>query len=104
VYGGGSGDPDARGTLDTGAANNFFQYSNEEVDQLLSDGIKEMDEAARIEIYKRIQEIIADELPFLPLLHLQNITFYNQRVKGLPESVLQADNLYPKMYQYWIEE
>ena len=104
VYGGGAGDPDARGTLDTGAANNFFQYSNAEVDQLLSDGIKEMDEAARIEIYKRIQEIVADELPFLPLLHLQNITFYNQRVKGLPETVLQADNLYPKMYQYWIEE
>lgn len=104
VYGGGSGDPDARGTLDTGAANNFFQYSNEEVDQLLSDGIKELDEDARVDIYKRIQEIVADELPFLPLLHLQNITFYNNRVKGLPESVLQADNLYPKMYQFWVEE
>lgn len=104
VYGGGNGDPDARGTLDTGAANNFFQYSNEEVDQLLLDGIQELDEEARIQIYQRIQEIIADELPFLPLLHLQNITFYNKRVKGLPETILQADNLYPKLYQYWIEE
>lgn len=66
VYGGSNGDPDSRDTLGTGGANNFFQYSNEEVDQLLQDGIRELDEAARIEIYKRIQEIIADELPFLP--------------------------------------
>lgn len=104
VYGGTGGDPDARGTLNTGAANNFFVYSNEEVDQLLNDGIRELDPDARIAIYKRIQEIIAEEVPFLFLLNLQNITFYNNRVKGLPETVLQADNLYPKMYQFWIDD
>src|SRR5699024_11155929 len=58
IYGGSNGDPDARDTLGTGGANNFFQYSNEEVDQLLQDGIREQDEAARVEIYKRIQEIV----------------------------------------------
>jgi peptide/nickel transport system substrate-binding protein len=105
VYGGGStGDPDTRDTLVTGAANNFFNYSNEEVDQLMMDGVKELDENARIEIYKRIQEIIAEELPFLPLLHLQSITFYNNRIKGLPEDMLYSDNLYQKLYQLWIEE
>lgn len=104
VYGGGSGDPDARDTLQTGGANNFFQYSNEEVDQLLSDGVRELDEEKRIEIYKRIQEIIADEVPFLFLLNLQNITFYANRIQGLPEEVLQADNLYPQLYKFWIQE
>ena len=104
VYGGTNGDPDARDTLGTGGANNFFNYSNEEVDQLLQDGIRELDEAKRIEIYKRIQEIIADEVPFLFLLVLQNIVFYSNRIKGLPETVLNADNLYPKTYLYWIEE
>ena len=104
VYGGTGGDPDARDTLGTGGANNFFNYSNEEVDQLLQDGIREQDEAKRIEIYKRIQEIIADEVPFMFLLNFQNISFYANRVKGLPETVLNADNLYPKTYQYWIEE
>lgn len=104
VYGGSNGDPDARGTLDTGAANNFFMYSNEEVDQLLLDGIRELDHDARVQIYNRVQEIIADEVPFLYLLNLQNITFYNNRVKGLPEEVLQADNLYPKIYQFWIDD
>lgn len=104
VYGGTGGDPDARGTLATGAANNFFQYSNEEVDQLLEDGIRELDQEKRVEIYKRIQEIIAEEVPFLFLLNLQNVSFYANRIKGLPETVLQADNLYPKMYQFWIDD
>ena len=104
VYGGSNGDPDARDTLSTGGANNFSRYSNEEVDQLLRDGVRELDEEKRIEIYKRIQEIIADEVPFLFLLNLQNITFYANRVKGLPDEVLQADNLYPKLYQFWIQE
>lgn len=104
VYGGTNGDPDARGTLSTGGANNFFQYSNEEVDQLLEAGIRELDQEKRIEIYKRIQEIIAEEVPFLFLLNLQNVSFYANRIKGLPETVLQADNLYPKMYQFWIDE
>lgn len=104
VYGGSNGDPDSRDTLTTGAANNFFSYSNEEMDQLLAAGIRELDQAKRVEIYNRVQAVIADELPFLPLLNLQNISFYAKRVKGLPESVLNADNLYPKTYQYWIDE
>ncbi len=104
VYGGSNGDPDARDTLGTGGANNFFQFSNEEVDQLLGDGIRELDPEARVEMYKRIQEIIAEEVPFLFLLNLNNITFYANRVKGLPAEVLQADNLYPKVYQFWIDE
>lgn len=104
VYGGTGGDPDARDTLGTGGANNFSSFSNEEVDQLLQDGIRELDHDKRVEMYKRIQEIIAEEVPFVFLLNLQNVTFYNNRIKGLPQEVMQADNLYPKMYQFWIDE
>jgi peptide/nickel transport system substrate-binding protein len=105
VYGGSAGgDPDARDTLVTGGANNFFQYSNKEVDQLLKDGVRELDEEKRIEMYKRVQEIIADEVPFLFLLNLQNIVFYANRVKGLPETALATDNLLTKVYKFWIEE
>lgn len=104
VYGGSNGDPDARDTLGTGGANNFFMWSNEEVDQLLNDGIRELDHDTRVEMYKRIQEIVAEEVPFLFLLNLETMAFYNKRVKGLPEEVLVTDNVYPKAYQYWIEE
>src|SRR5699024_7152972 len=67
IYGGSDGEPDARDTLGTDGANNFFNYSNEEVDQLLQDGIREQDEDKRVDIYQRIQEIIAEEVPFLYL-------------------------------------
>lgn len=104
VYGGSNGDPDARDTLGTGGANNFFMWSNEEVDQLLADGIRELDRDTRVGMYKRIQEIVAEEVPFLFLLNLQTMAFYNKRIKGLPETVLVTDNVYPKAYQYWIDE
>ena len=104
VYGGSNGDPDARDTLGTGGANNFFMWSNEEVDQLLNDGIRELDHETRVGMYKRIQEIVAEEVPFLFLLNLQTMAFYNKRVKGLPETVLVTDNVYPKAYQYWIDD
>lgn len=104
VYGGNSGDPDARDTLGTGGANNFSRFSNEEVDTLLNDGIRELDQDKRIEMYKRIQEIVADEVPFLYLLYLQNIVFYTNRIKGVPDEVLNSDNLYPRINTFWIEE
>jgi peptide/nickel transport system substrate-binding protein len=105
VYGGNDGgDPDARDTLGTDGANNFSLYSNEEVDQLLSDGVRELDEEARIEIYRRIQEIVADEVPFIYLLNLQDITFYANRVQGLPEEALASENLLTKLYKLWIQE
>lgn len=104
VYGGSGGDPDARDTLQTGGANNFFMWSNEEVDQLLNDGIRELDRETRVGMYKRIQEIVAEEVPFLFLLNLQTMAFYNKRIKGLPETVLVTDNVYPKVYQYWIDD
>jgi len=105
VYGGGTnGDPDARDTLGSDGANNFSRFSNDEVDQLLQDGIRELDEEKRIEDYKRIQEIVAEEVPFLYLLVFDAYAFYNDRVKGLPEKVLRSANLYPKMFQFWVEE
>lgn len=104
TYGGSGGDPDARDTLGSKGANNFNRYSNKDVDKLLEDGIKELDESKRIEIYKKIQEIIADEVPFLYLLVLTGFSFYANRIKGLPDDALNTDNLYPKSYLQWIEQ
>ena len=49
----------------TGAAAKRVAYSNPEVDKLLDAGIGERDEAARLEDYVRIQEILIDEVAFL---------------------------------------
>lgn len=104
VYGGGSGEPDARGTLSSTGANNFSRFQNEEVDQLLEDGIREQDEDARVEIYQRIQEIVAEEVPFLYMLHLQGYTFYANAIQGVPEEALSTDALYHKIWELWRED
>ena len=50
---------------DTESGENYFNYSNPEVDQLLADYQSEQDEAARTEMVQRIQEILAEEVPAL---------------------------------------
>jgi peptide/nickel transport system substrate-binding protein len=104
VYGGGNGEPDSRDTLSSKGANNFSNFRNAEMDKLLSEGIVQQDHAKRVRIYNRVQEIVAEEVPFLYLLVLQSMTFYANRISGLPDDVLSSDNLYLKLYKLWIQE
>jgi peptide/nickel transport system substrate-binding protein len=104
TYGGTNGDPDARDTLHSGGANNFNNFKNDRVDELLEKGVTEQDEAKRIEMYKEIQSIVADEVPFVFLLVFTGFAFYNKSIKGLPESVLQSDNIYPWVFKLWKQE
>jgi peptide/nickel transport system substrate-binding protein len=104
TYGGDGGDPDASTTLASDAVNNFSSFSNERVDELLTLGLTETDMAARAAIYHEIQQIVAEEVPFLFMMFWDLYSHFNLRVKGLPESILSNDNLYSKMYTFWIDE
>jgi len=96
-------DPDARDTLTTKGANNFNHFSNAEVDDLLTKGVSELDEAKRIEMYKRVQEIVAEEVPFIFLLNVQWITFWAKSIMGLPaqEKVQDSSGIYNQVYRLW---
>lgn len=50
----------------TGAGQNTMQYSNPEVDRLLAEGANELDPAKRVPIYQRLEQVMRDDLPFLP--------------------------------------
>ena len=50
----------------TGSGQNTMQYSNPEVDQLLQAGATELDQAKRIPIYQKLQQVLRDDLAFLP--------------------------------------
>ena len=60
---------------ETGSGSNVSQYRNGRVDTLLARGRQEYDIAKRKEIYARVQELINDDLPFLPL-------FYEVQIEG----------------------
>ncbi len=104
TYGGDQGDPDASVTLRSNGTNNFSQFENQRVDELLDQGLRETDPSQRVPIYQEIQQIVADEVPFLYLLFLQSYNHFSARTKGLPETVLTADPLYAKAYTWWFEE
>ena len=103
TYGGNNGDPDARAELTTKGANNFNHFSNAEVDDLMTRGVSEQDEAKRIEMYKRVQEIVAEEVPFIFLLNVQWITFWAKSIQGLmpQEQVQDSSAIYHKLYKLW---
>jgi peptide/nickel transport system substrate-binding protein len=80
-------DPDATNRLHTraiaakgGKGSNTGQYSNPEVDALLEKGTRTFDPEARREIYYRVQELVRQDLPFLPLFAFTNVV---GRKKGL---------------------
>lgn len=63
--------------------NNTANYSNTEIAALLKEASFCTDEKRRYEIYYRIQDIAAAELPVIPLFYDKNIVAYNnKRIKN----------------------
>ena len=64
------------------AFTNASHYSNPEIDRLFAEIAVESDAARRKVSIDRFQEIVADEIPVLPLMLSEPITVYNRRVVG----------------------
>lgn len=99
----GSSDPDATVNLATGGGNNFSQYSNARVDELLVAGLAETDLEARQAIYYEIQEIVAEEVPFIYMMYWDGFSVFSGRVQGLPESATNGDRIYRTAHEWWVE-
>jgi len=54
-------------------------YVNPEVDRLADEQLSAVDESRRKEIVGRIQRIVADDLPLLPLVYPHSYTIFNKR-------------------------
>ena len=65
----------------TGSAN-VWEYSNPEFDEIVAEGLVEVDEAKRHEIYTRAQELIIEESPNLFLLMPKSYIVVNEKVGG----------------------
>jgi peptide/nickel transport system substrate-binding protein len=65
----------------TGGSNNKG-YSNEEVDQLLKDAATASDEDQRLEMYRKAQQIVQDDLPIIPMTYYEMVVAKKDYVKG----------------------
>lgn len=64
----------------TGA--NRGAYENERVDELLDKGKREADRQRRKEIYGEVQQILAQELPYVSLWHPDNVAVLHEGTEG----------------------
>ncbi len=55
--------------VETGAGANYVQFKNPEADRLMEQGVRETDQAKRAEIYRQLQALLAEELPWAPLFN-----------------------------------
>lgn len=83
-------DPDAYRILyESDANSNYAKYNNPEVDKLFEQGAGEADTAKRGEIYKQLQEIIAQDAVIYPAAYTKTIVAIDKKYGGLDEAVLK---------------
>ncbi|WP_435737926.1 ABC transporter substrate-binding protein [Cellulosimicrobium sp. PMB13] len=70
---------------ETASAGNFARFSNPDVDAALATARATDDEAVQTQEYAKVQEIIADELPYIPIYVNSMLTEFNtSRATGWP--------------------
>jgi len=62
---------------------NFVSYSNPEVDRLLVEGRRTFDQAKRTDLYHRVHQLIAADLPYVFLYVPDSLPAVHQRVQGI---------------------
>ena len=84
-----------------GSGSNNAQYSNPEVDALLEEGARTFDVERRKEIYKQVQAIIRDDLPFLPIFRYTNVYGWKEGLEGFePNSNTRTESSHAAAW-YW---
>lgn len=86
-------DPDFFNYAHSSAAERGFNlpmYANKDADALMEAGRKATTVAERERIYKRLQELMAEDLPYLQLWWPNEIRAWNKRLKGVPSIHLRA--------------
>jgi peptide/nickel transport system substrate-binding protein len=63
-------------------ANRGF-YSNQRVDSLIDEARRETDQSARKRLYDEVQEVLAQEEPYINLWYFDNVLVHSRRVRKL---------------------
>ena len=76
-------------------------YSNPEVDTLLGQGMREPDPQKRGDIYKKVQQILADDVPLIPLIDVQYVSIFNKKLHDHTTGPLGT---YQAFERAWLEK
>jgi oligopeptide transport system substrate-binding protein len=74
--------------FETGNGNNDTNWSNADYDRLLHEALSAKDEGTRYEIYQKMDAILVDECPVIPLYHYTRPYLMRTQVKGSSPNAL----------------
>lgn len=81
---------------------NFMSYHNPEVDRLLDRARAERDYLKRMEMYRKIEEMILDDAPIVPMVNHLFQMVYQPYVRGIEVSALGGP--YIPMKKIWLKK
>ncbi|RXZ83981.1 ABC transporter substrate-binding protein [Paenibacillaceae bacterium] len=87
----------------TTGGSNYTHYSNPRVDELFEQGAAEIDPAKRGNIYKEIQEIIAQDAVIYPFAYTKTIVAVDKRYGGLDEAVLKPVVIFEDLSKIYLK-
>ena len=106
-----AGDPDLTLRLHSkyipakgGMGRNSVAYENPKVDQLLEAGMREVNRDARKKIYGELQEILVDELPYLPIFHYTTLRGTRDHVQGFRPNPYVFDVACWNANEWWVQK
>jgi peptide/nickel transport system substrate-binding protein/oligopeptide transport system substrate-binding protein len=80
---------------------NFVGYNNPEVDRLLDNARVERDYLKRMEMYRKIEEIVLDDAPIIPMVNHLFQMVYQPYVRGVEVNALGGP--YIPMKKIWLK-
>jgi peptide/nickel transport system substrate-binding protein len=84
-----------------GSGGNYMQWENAEADELMKQGQETFDQAKRNEIYLKLQEIVREELPILPIFQYAPIEGLKDGLAGFRPNINQRQNCWNMGEWYW---
>ncbi|OIQ37090.1 MAG: hypothetical protein BM555_01480 [Crocinitomix sp. MedPE-SWsnd] len=73
--------------------NNYFSYSNPEYDKVFEEGVKEIDDEKRNQLYAKADQMIIDDAVIMPLMFTVGIRLINPTVKDFEINEMEFRDL-----------
>ncbi len=86
-----------------GMGRNSIAFENPQADKLMDDGVREVDQAKRKEIYGKLQELLVDELPYIPIYQYVVVRATKGNIEGYQPNPNAVDFSW-NTNEWWIKK
>jgi peptide/nickel transport system substrate-binding protein len=84
-----------------GGGQNTMQYKNPDLDKLWEAGVKELDQDKRASIYQQAQQILRDDLAYLPIFQYASIEGTKAGLENYKQNAFVVSNVWNVFEWFW---